>query len=63
MHNTSIAGKEGSAALTKLMSQPHQLESATASPELPSGSGQEDGSQLGKLMKTFNLQVHPQYME
>ena len=63
MHNTSVTGKEGPAAPTKLMSQPCQPESATASPELPFGSSQEDGSQLGQLMKTFNLQVHPQYTE
>ena len=25
MHNTSVTGKEGPAALMKLMSQPHQL--------------------------------------
>ena len=48
MHNTSVTGKEGSAAQMKLMSQPHWLESATASPELPSGSSQEDGPQLGQ---------------
>ena len=53
MHNASVTGKEGSAALTKLMSQPHQLESAKASPELPSGSSQEDGSQLGQTNENF----------
>ena len=42
MHNASVTGKEGSAAPTKLMSQPCWLESATTSPELPSGSSQED---------------------
>ena len=53
MHNTSVTGKEGSAAPMKLMSQPHQPESATASPELPSGSSQEDGSQLGQTNENF----------
>ena len=53
MHNASVTGKEGSAALMKLMSQPHRLESATASPELPSGSSQEDGSQPGQTNENF----------
>ena len=53
MHNASVTGKEGSAALMKLMSQPHQLESATASPELLPGSSQEDGSQLGQTNENF----------
>ena len=46
MHNASVTGKEGSAALMK-------LESATASPELPSCSSQEDGSQLGQTNENF----------
>ena len=53
MHNTFVTGKEGSAAPMKLMSQPCQLESATASPELPSGSSQEDGSQPGQTNENF----------
>ena len=53
MHNASVRGKEGSAAPMILMSQPYQLESATASPELPSGSSQEDGSQLGQTNENF----------
>ena len=53
MHNASVTGKEGSAAPMKLMSQPHWPETATASPELPSGSSQEDGSQLGQTNENF----------
>ena len=53
MHNGSVTGKEGSAAPTKLMSQPHQPESATASPELPFGSSQEDGSQPEQTNENF----------
>ena len=53
MHNTSVTGKEGPAALTKLMSQPHWLESATASPELPFGSSQKDGSQPEQTNENF----------
>ena len=53
MHNTSVTGKEGSASLMKLMSQPHRLESATASLELPSGSSQENGSKLGQTNENF----------
>ena len=62
MHNTSVTGKEGPAAPTKLLSQPHQLESATASPELPFGSSQEDGSQLEQTNENFqssgSSQIH-----
>ena len=62
MHNASVTGKEGSASLMKLMSQPHQLESATASPELPFGSSQEDGSQLEQTNENFqssgSSQIH-----
>ena len=53
MHNGSVTGKEGSAVLMKFMSQPHPPESATASPELPSGYSQEDGSQLGPTNENF----------
>ena len=59
MHNTSVTGKEGSAGPTKLTSQPHQLESATASPELPLAPAKRMVPNWDKLMKTFNLQVHP----
>ena len=53
MHNTSVTGKEGSAALTKLMNPTHQMESATASPELPFCSSQEDGSQPEQTNENF----------
>ena len=62
MHNASVTGKEGPAAPMKLMSQPHQLESATASPELLHGPSQEDGSQLEQTNKNFqssgSSQIH-----
>ena len=62
MHNASVTGKEGPAANMKLMSQPHQLESATASPELPFGPSQEDGSQLEQTNENFqssgSSQIH-----
>ena len=62
MHNTSVAGKEGLAALTKVMSQPCQLESATASPELLLGPSQEDGSQSEQTNENFqssgSSQIH-----
>ena len=62
MHNASVTGKEGSAALMKLMSQPHSPESATANPELPFGSSQEDGSQQEQTNKNFqssgSSQIH-----
>ena len=53
MHNASVTGKEGPAALMKLMSQPRQLESATTSPELLLGPSQEDISQLEQTNENF----------
>ena len=45
------------------MSQPHQPESATASPELPSGSSQEDGSQPGQTNENYQSAGSSQYTE
>ena len=53
MHNASVTGKEGPAAPTKLMSQTCWPESATASPELPFGPSQEDGSQPEQTNENF----------
>ena len=62
IHNTSVTGKEGSAAPRKLMSQPCQLESATASPELPFGPSQKDSSQPEQTNENFqssgSSQIH-----